>query len=81
MVDGCCLTICFMTKTRMAVLTSTFLIAFNFQPGWVADNFWYKAEFYESLPFDVPYPIYQLVYAMITTILVECGLRFIKRFT
>jgi len=79
--DHFCLTIGFMTKTRMAVLAATFLFAFNFQPGWVADNFWYKANFYKSLPFEVPYIIYQLIYAVITTLIVECGVRFIKRFT
>ena len=76
-----CLTISFMTKTRIAVLVTTFLFAFNFQPGWVADNFWYKADFYKSIPFEVPYMIYQMIYAVITTLVVECVIRFIKRFT
>jgi hypothetical protein len=70
-----------MTKPRVAILTATFLFTFNFQPGWIVDNFWFKAEFYDNLPFRISYAAFQLIYALLVTFLVECGIRFVKRFT
>jgi hypothetical protein len=69
-----------MTKTRVALLATTFLFAFNFQPGWVIDNFYVKADFYRNLPFEVPFFIFQLIFAVVTTSLLESGIRFVKKF-
>jgi len=51
-----------------------------FQPNWVYENFWSKADFYDSIPFTVPYLVYLLIYSVITTSLAELGIRFIKKY-
>lgn len=45
--------------------TLVFLIGFIYQPNWVYDNFWAKADFYNSIPFTVPYLAYLLIYALL----------------
>jgi hypothetical protein len=68
-----------MTKTRIAVLAATFLFAFNFPPWWVVDNFFFKIEILNDLPFGASYFLHRFVVAIVTTILVELLIRFIKR--
>ena len=68
-----------MNKTRIALLATTFLVAMLHQPNWVYENFWSKADFYDSIPFTVPYLAFLLIYSAITTGLAELGLRFIKK--
>ena len=69
-----------MNKTRITLLVLTFLIAMLHQPNWVYENFWSKAEFYDSIPFTVPYLAFLLIYSAITTGLAELGIRFIKKY-
>ena len=69
-----------MTKVRISLLGFIFLIAFFYQPNWVYENFWSKADFYDSLTFTVPYLAFLLVYASITTGIAELGIRFVKRY-
>jgi len=69
-----------MNKTRIALLSLTFIIAFLHQPGWVYENFWSKAEFYDSIPFTVPYNAYLIIFAIITTSLSELLIRFVKKY-
>jgi hypothetical protein len=69
-----------MNKTRIALLSLTFIIAFLHQPSWVYENFWSKAEFYDSIPFTVPYIAYLIIFAMITTSLTELLIRFVKKY-
>ena len=64
----------------MALLFTTFLIAMAYQPNWVYENFWRKADFYDSIPFTVPYLAFLLIYSAITTGLAELGIRFIKKY-
>jgi hypothetical protein len=52
-----------------------------YQPNWVYENFWSKADFYDSIPFTVPYLAFLLIYSAITTGLAELGIRFIKKYT
>ena len=68
-----------MNKTRIAILVLIFLSALAYQPNWVYENFWSKADFYDSIPFTVPYLAFLLIYSAITTGLAELGLRFIKK--
>ena len=68
-----------MNKTRIALLATTFLVAMLHQPNWVYENVWSKADFYDSIPFTVPYLAFLLIYSAITTGLAELGLRFIKK--
>ena len=69
-----------MTKVHISVLGFIFLLAFFYQPNWVYENFWGKADFYDSLPFTVPYLVFLFIYAVITTSLAELGIRFIKKY-
>jgi len=67
-------------KIRISLLLLTFISAMLFQPNWVYENFWSKADFYNSIPFAVPYLAFLLIYAAITTALAELGIRFIKKY-
>ena len=69
-----------MTKVHISLLGFVFLSAFFYQPNWVYENFWSKADFYGSLPFTVPYLIILFIYAAITAALAELGIRFIKKY-
>ena len=44
-----------MNKTHKATLLVIFVVSFFIQPNWFYDNFWAKADFYESIPFKVPF--------------------------
>lgn len=69
-----------MNKTRITLLALTFLTAMLYQPNWVYENFWSKAEFYDSIPFTVPYLAFLVIYSAITTVLAELGIRFVKKY-
>jgi hypothetical protein len=69
-----------MNKTRIALLLTTFFVAMVYQPNWVYENFWSKADFYDAIPFTVPYIAFLLVYSAITTSLAELGIRFVKKY-
>ena len=69
-----------MNKTRITLLVLTFLAAMAYQPNWVYENFWSKAEFYDSIPFTVPYMVFLIIYSAFTTGLAELGIRFIKKY-
>ena len=70
-----------MNKTRVTVLVLTFILAMVYQPKWVYENFWSKADFYDSIPFTVPYFIFLLIYAETTTGCAELGFSFFKKNT
>ena len=69
-----------MNKTRISLLVLTFLVAMAYQPNWVYENFWSNADFYDLIPFKVPYLVFLFVYSSITTGLAELGIRFIKNY-
>ena len=69
-----------MNKTRIALLVLTFISAMAYQPNWVYENFWSKAEYYDSIPFTVPYLVFLIIYSAITTGLAELGIRFVKKY-
>ena len=69
-----------MNKVRITLLIVTFLSAMLYQPNWVYENFWSKADFYDSIPITVPYLAFLIVYSAITTGLAELGIRFIKKY-
>lgn len=69
-----------MTKTRISLLIGYFLISVFVQPNWVTDNFWYKADFWEALPFTFPFMGFILIYAAISTVLFDQFIRLIKKF-
>ena len=69
-----------MNKVRISILSFTFLLAFIYQPSWVYNNFWFRADFYDSIPFTVPYWVFLLIYAIISTAFVELVIRLIKKY-
>ncbi len=69
-----------MNKTRIALLVLTFLISMLIQPNWVYENFWSKADFYDSIPFAVPFLAFLVIYSAIATGFAELGIRFIKKY-
>jgi hypothetical protein len=44
-----------------------FLSGIVYQPVWVYENFWSKANFYDSLPFDFPYFGFIFIYSTLAT--------------
>ena len=69
-----------MTKTRIVLLAFWVLVSIFFQPNWVSDNFWYKADFWDAPPFNFPYMGFILIYAVISTLLFDQFIRFVKKY-
>ncbi len=67
------------TKKQMVFFVFVFFFGLVYQPNWVLDNFWLKADFYEDIPFQVPYLVFLLIYSYLNTIFVWYVVKFIKR--
>ena len=68
------------TKKEIAFYTLVFLSGQVYQPNWVYDNFWSKADFYGSIPFTVYYWQFALVYSIILVPVVWYVVRLVKRY-
>ena len=68
----------FSTK-QMVFLALVFTCGFLFQPRWVIDNFWLKADFYNDIPFRVPYLVFLALYAFMNTLFVWYVVKFVKK--
>ena len=55
------------------------LLGFVYQPNWVRENFWLKADFYSSLPFQFPYGLFLLTYSFVTVCASVLLVKVIKR--
>lgn len=69
-----------MNRRRISLLVLIFLSAMLYQPTWVYENFWSKADFYDSIPFTVPYLAFLMIYSLIATSFAELAIRFIKKY-
>ena len=69
-----------MNTTHKATLLAAFTISFFVQPSWAYNNFWAKADFYDSIPFLVPYFVYATVAAVLATATCEIAIRFVKKY-
>ena len=69
-----------MNTTHKATLLVVFVIFFFVQPSWVYNNFWAKADFYDSIPFVVPYFVYAIIAALLATATCEIAIRFVKKY-
>ena len=69
-----------MNKVRISILLFTFLLGFIYQPNWVYNNFWFRADFYDSIPFTVPYKGFLLIYSILSTVFVNYLIRLVKRY-
>ena len=65
---------------RIAIISLCFVISVFVQPNWVTDNFWFKADFWDALPFNFPYMGFILIYAAISTLLFDQFIRFVKKY-
>ena len=68
------------TKKMMVFYVTVFLFGLVYQPNWVVNNFWLKADFYDDIPFQVPYLVFLIIYSFINTIFVWYLVKFIKKF-
>jgi hypothetical protein len=69
-----------MNLIRLSLLALVFLTSMLIQPNWVYENFWSKADFYDSVPFDVPFMVFLLIYSIIATAVAELSIRFVKKY-
>lgn len=69
-----------MNKTHISLLVLTFLSAMVYQPNWVYENFWSKADFFEDIPFQVPYLVFLINYSFLSTIFVWYVVKFVKKY-
>ena len=68
------------TIVQVAFYSIVFLAGIVYQPVWVYENFWYKADFYDSLPFDFPDYGFITIYCCLSTAYVWLLVRLAKRF-
>ena len=68
------------TKKQMVFYVVIFFFGFMYQPNWVLDNFWLRADFYDDIPFQVPYLVFLIIYSFLNTILVWYVVKFIKKY-
>ncbi len=64
---------------QYSLYSIVFLFGFLYQPNWVIDNFWLKADFYDSLPFSFPYALFLLVYSILSVGATWSVIQFIKK--
>ncbi len=68
------------TKKQMMFYVLVFLFGLVYQPNWVLDNFWLKADFYDDIPFQVPHLVFLIIYSYLNLIFVWYVVKFIKKF-
>jgi hypothetical protein len=68
------------TKKQMVFYVLVFLFGLVYQPNWVLDNFWLKADFYENIPFQVPFLVFLITYSFLSTLFVWYLVKFVKKF-
>ena len=67
------------TKKQMVFYVIVFLFGLVYQPNWVINNFWLKADFYDDIPFKVPYLVFLIIYSYFNLIFVWYVVKFIKK--
>ena len=68
------------TKKMMVFYVIIFLFGLVYQPNWVINNFWLKADFYDDIPFQVPYLVFLIIYSYLNLIFVWYAVKFIKKY-
>ena len=68
------------TLVQVTFYCVVFLIGLILQPNWVYNNFWARADFYESIPFEVPCLLFALIYSTLSTYFIFLCVKFVKRF-
>jgi hypothetical protein len=67
------------TLKQYAFYFAVFLFGFVYQPDWVRDNFWLKADFYGSLPFQFPFFLFLISYASISAFFAFIVIKSVKK--
>lgn len=67
------------TVKQFVFYSIVFLIGIVYQPVWVYENFWFKADFYDSLPFKFPYYGFIFIYCCLSTLFVASFARLAKK--
>ncbi len=52
---------------QVTVYSMMFLLGLVYQPSWAYNNFWIKADFYDSFSLDFPYFTFLFIYASLST--------------
>ena len=68
------------TKKQMVFYVIVFLFGLVYQPNWVINNLWLKADFYDDIPFKVPYLVFLIIYSYLNLIFVWYVVKFIKKY-
>lgn len=68
------------TVNQIIFFAFIFLLGLIHQPNWVYENFWAKADFYDFIPFDVPFLVFAFVSSSVQTCLAWVGLKLIKKY-
>jgi hypothetical protein len=68
-----------MSFKQYSFYSLVFLFGFLYQPNWVNDNFWLKADFYEVLPFQVPYILFLSLYSTASVLFIFQVIRLVKK--
>ena len=68
-----------MNTRHKLTLFMAFVFSFFIQPKWFYENFWAKADFYDSIPFTTPLLAYSLVAATFGVLVCEGAIRFVKK--
>lgn len=67
-------------KKQMLFYVLVFLVGLVYQPDWVLDNFWLKADFYDDIPFQVPFLVFLIIYSYLNLIFVWFVVKFVKKY-
>jgi hypothetical protein len=68
------------TKKQMLFYVLVFLAGLVYQPNWLLDNFWLKADFYDDIPFRVPYLVFLIIYSYLNLIFVWYVVKLVKKY-
>jgi len=69
-----------MHKVRISILFLTFLIGFFYQPNWVYQNFYSNPRWVDDAWWSLNYPVFLIVYAIISVGFVELLIRLVKKY-
>lgn len=67
-------------KKQMMFYVLVFLVGLVYQPNWLLNNFWLKADFYDDIPFQVPYLVFLIIYSYMNLIFVWFVVKFVKKY-
>ena len=69
-----------MTKKKIIVWIIVFIVGIFYQPNWVYLNLYYNPRLVEDAWWSISYLAYLMIYALISTLLVEILIRSVKKY-